>query len=75
MLPAANWFYVRKAKAAAQLNFGQAACTSFVPLEWGKYKGSSEHYGIVFRDNNGTHCFEVREPSSRFCDFVDPRKP
>ncbi len=30
---------------------------------------------FVFRDNNGTHCFGVREPCSRFCDFVDLCQP
>lgn len=61
-LSAANWFYARRAKAAAQLDFGQAACTSFVPPEWGEYKGSSEHYGIVFQDNNGTLRFVTNVP-------------
>ncbi len=50
LLTALNWFYARKARAAApQLTFGQPACRSFVPPEWGDYKGSSEHYGVVFQ--------------------------
>ncbi|MGB7731827.1 MAG: hypothetical protein WBL50_27675, partial [Candidatus Acidiferrum sp.] len=54
LLTALNWFYARKAMAAApQLVFGQPACRSFIPPEWGDYKGSSEHYGVVFRANDG----------------------
>jgi len=62
LLAAANWFYSRKTQAAPQLSFGQPACKSFVPPEWGDYKGSSEHYGLVFQDNNGTLRFITNVP-------------
>ena len=48
LLTAANWFYVRRARAAAakpQIVYGQANCRSYVPPEWGDYKGSSDNYG------------------------------
>jgi hypothetical protein len=62
LLSAANWFYARKAKAAPQASFGQAACRSYVPEEWGEYKGNSEHYGIVFQDSSGTLRFVTNVP-------------
>jgi hypothetical protein len=39
LLTAANWFYVRRARAAAakpQIVYGQANCRSYVPPEWGR---------------------------------------
>jgi hypothetical protein len=54
LLTAANWFYARRAKAAPQLVLGQPQCKSFVPLEWGEYKGSSNSYGVAFQDSKGT---------------------
>jgi hypothetical protein len=62
LLTAANWLYARKAKAAPQASFGQAACRSYVPQEWGEYKGNSEHYGIVFQDSSGTLRFVTNVP-------------
>jgi hypothetical protein len=53
LLTAANWFYARKTKAAPQQMF-QAQCRSFVPLEWGEYKGSSSGFGLAFQDSSGT---------------------
>jgi hypothetical protein len=57
-----NWLYARKAKASPQLIFGQPACRSFVPPEWGEYKDSSEHYGVVFQANDGTLRFITNVP-------------
>lgn len=63
LLTALNWLYARKARAAApQTVFGQPACRSFVPPEWGDYKGSSEHYGVVFQANDGTLRFVTNVP-------------
>lgn len=62
ILSAVNWFYARNAKAAPQTGFGQAACRSYVPEEWGEYKGSSEHYGVVFQDSAGTLRFITNVP-------------
>lgn len=54
-LLASNWFLARKATAKSQIvGYGQPACTTYVPTSWGEYTGSSEHYGIVFKDNAGT---------------------
>jgi hypothetical protein len=55
LLTVANWCYARRTKASQQpAAFGQPACKSYVPQEWGDYKGSSEHYGVVFEANDGT---------------------
>jgi hypothetical protein len=62
LLTTANWFYARRTKAAPQIVYGQAACKSYVPLSWGEYKGSSEHYGVVFEDSSGTLRFVTNVP-------------
>lgn len=62
ILTAANWLYARKAKATPQIGFGQPACRSYVPEDWGEYKGSSEHYGVVFQDSAGTLRFVTNVP-------------
>ncbi len=54
LLTAGNWFYARRAKAAPQMGYGQPGCISYVPPEWGDYKGSSQQYGVAFQDNKGT---------------------
>jgi hypothetical protein len=67
LLTAANWFYARKAKAAPQQVF-QAQCRSFVPLEWGDYKGSSSGFGVAFQDSTGT----IRFVTNVTCEGVPP---
>jgi len=57
-----NQFLVRKAAAKPQIVYGQPACTTYVPPSWGEYKGSSEHYGIVFQDSSGTLRFVTNVP-------------
>ena len=56
VLLVSNWFYARRAKASPspQIAYGQPACRSYAPINWGEYLGSSKDYGIVFRDNAGT---------------------
>jgi hypothetical protein len=56
LFTAFNWFYARRAKAAPkpQIVYGQANCKSYVPPEWGEYKGSSDNYGVAFQDSSGT---------------------
>ena len=55
LLTAANWFYSRaKAAPQPQIVYGQASCRSYVPPEWGEYKGSSDNYGVAFQDSSGT---------------------
>src|ERR1700751_949697 len=53
LFTAANWLYARKTKAAPPQMF-QAQCRSFVPLEWGDFKGSSSGFGLAFQDSTGT---------------------
>jgi hypothetical protein len=67
LLTAANWFYARKAKAAPRQLF-QAQCRSFVPLEWGDYKGSSSGFGLAFQDSTGT----IRFVTNATCEGVPP---
>jgi hypothetical protein len=58
LLTAANWFYTRRAtaaaKAARQSSFTQATCRSYVPQQWGEYKGSSSGFDVAFEDSSGT---------------------
>jgi hypothetical protein len=68
LLTAANWFDARRAKAAPQVVFGQASCRSYVPLEWGDYKGSSSGYGVAFQDAKGT----LRFVTNVTCEGVPP---
>jgi hypothetical protein len=57
-----NWFLLHQAAAKPQLVYGQPACTTYVPPSWGEYKGSSEHYGMVFQDSSGTLRFVTNVP-------------
>jgi len=77
---AALWVTRARAKShsagGAQLN---APCVSFVPREWGPYRGGSAQAGLAFEDNAGTLRFvtnlpcgatpvvvlEVRRPSAK----------
>jgi hypothetical protein len=57
LLTASNWFYARRAKAAAtalQSSSDQASCTSYIPKEWGDFQGSSSGFGLGFQDSSGT---------------------
>lgn len=67
LVTAANWLYARRAKAAPQQVF-QAQCRSFVPLEWGEYKGSSSGFGVAFQDSTGT----IRFVTNVTCEGVPP---
>jgi hypothetical protein len=68
LLTAANWFYARKTKAAAPQQMFQAQCRSFVPLEWGDFKGSSSGFGLAFQDSTGT----LRFVTNATCEGVPP---
>lgn len=62
-LTAFGWICTHRTKAAPpQTGLGQPACRSYVPQEWGEYKGSSEHFGVVFQDNSGTLRFLTNVP-------------
>jgi hypothetical protein len=62
MLGVSNWFFARRTSAKPQIVYGQAQCTTYVPASWGEYVGSSEHYGIAFKDNAGTLRFVTNVP-------------
>jgi len=62
LLGVSQWFLVRKLAAKPQIVYGQPTCTTYVPPSWGEYKGSSEHYGIVFQDSSGTLRFVINVP-------------
>jgi len=62
-LAASNWFYAHRARAAAAPQvIGPAGCVSFVPREWGEYKGGSEKSGLAFQDSAGTLRFVTNVP-------------
>ena len=53
---ACGWLYMytKETKAAPRLGFGQPARVTYIPREWGAYKGGSQQSGLAFRDNAGT---------------------
>jgi len=60
-LAGSNWFLARKVTAKPQT---QSTCAIDVPSNWGDYMGSSEHYGLVFKDDAGTLRFVTNVPCS-----------
>jgi hypothetical protein len=53
-----GWLYAKRTKAAPQRGFGQAACVTYIPREWGEHKGGSQQAGLAFQDSAGTlRCF------------------
>jgi hypothetical protein len=72
LISAANWFHARRvtaaAKSAAQNSSNQAACRSYIPQEWGDYKGSSSGFGLTFEDSSGT----LRFVTNVGCEGVPP---
>lgn len=72
LLTFANWFYTRRvtaaAKSAPQNSSDQASCRSFIPQEWGDFKGSSSGYGLTFEDSSGT----LRFVTNVGCEGVPP---
>jgi hypothetical protein len=53
-----GWLYAKRTKAAPQLGFGPAACVTYIPREWGEYKGGWQQSGLAFQDSAGTlRCF------------------
>jgi hypothetical protein len=54
--------YARRAKAAPQDGFPQAACVSYVPQSWGDYQAGSQQSGLAFQDKNGTLRFLTTLP-------------
>ena len=54
--------YAKRTKAAPQPGFGQAACVTYIPREWGEYKGGSQQSGLAFQDSAGTLRFFTNIP-------------
>jgi hypothetical protein len=50
---------VRATPAAAQ---GMARCKVSVPQSWGEYVGTSDSYGLTFKDSSGTLRFVRQLP-------------
>ena len=59
---ACGWLYAKKTKAAPQLGFGQPARVTYIPREWGEYKGGSQQSGLAFQDSAGTLRFFTNIP-------------
>jgi len=62
---ACGWLYMyhkKETKAAPRLGFGEPACVTYIPREWGEYKGGSQQSGLAFRDNAGTLRFFTNIP-------------
>jgi len=64
MAAACGWLYMytKETKAVPRLGFGQPACVTCLPREWGEYKGGSQQSGLVFRDSAGTLQFFANIP-------------
>jgi len=53
---------VAVAAACGRLGFGQPACVTYLPREWGESKGGSQQSGLAFRDNAGRLRFFTNIP-------------
>ena len=58
------WIVGSRGRAAAipAAPQGGSACVSYVPHEWGAYKGGSAQSGLAFEDNAGTLRFVTNLP-------------
>jgi hypothetical protein len=80
LIPTILWLAGSRGKAhAAAAPQIDSACVSYVPREWGQYKGGSAQSGLAFEDTGGTLRFitnlpcgatpivalEVRRPSAK----------
>jgi hypothetical protein len=48
-------------KAFSQQVFGYT-CVSYIPAEWGEFKGGNQQSGLTFQDRNGTLRFVTTLP-------------
>jgi hypothetical protein len=63
LIVAVLWGTVSRGKAhAAAPPQIDSACVSYVPREWGQYKGGSAQSGLAFEDNAGTLRFITNLP-------------
>jgi len=48
-------------RANSQTTYGYT-CVSYIPLEWGEYKGGNQQSGLAFQDRTGTLRFVTNLP-------------
>lgn len=52
---------LRTTKANSQTTYGYT-CVSYIPAEWGDYKGGNQQSGLAFQDRTGTLRFVTNLP-------------
>jgi hypothetical protein len=52
---------VRSSKALQQTTFGYT-CVSYVPADWGEFRGGDQQSGLAFQDRSGTLRFVTNLP-------------
>ena len=52
---------VRTIKANSQITYGYT-CVSYIPAEWGEFKGGNQQSGLAFQDRSGTLRFVTNLP-------------
>jgi hypothetical protein len=64
MAAACGWLYMytKETKGVPRPEFGQPACVTYLPREWGEHKGGSQQSGLAFRDRAGTLQFFTNIP-------------
>jgi hypothetical protein len=48
-------------KATSQTTYGYT-CVSYIPAEWGEFKGGNQQSGLAFQDHTGTLRFVTNLP-------------
>lgn len=51
----------RTATANSQTTYGYT-CVSYIPAEWGEFKGGNQQSGLAFQDHSGTLRFVTNLP-------------
>jgi len=52
---------LRTTKANSQTTYGYT-CVSYIPAEWGEFKGGNQQSGLAFQDRTGTLRFVTNLP-------------
>ena len=55
---------LRTTKADSQTTYGYT-CVSYIPAEWGEFKGGNQQSGLAFQDRTGTLRFVTNLPCDR----------
>ena len=53
---------LRSSNASSQTTYGYT-CVSYIPAEWGEFKGGNQQSGLAFQDHTGTLRFVTSLPS------------